>query len=397
MTKIIADDQILFAREAFSTIGDVLLVAGREISPAQVANADVLLVRSVTTVDSELLAKSSVQFVGSASSGVEHIDISYLEDRGIGFASAVGGNANAVAEYVLSAIFALLDKQATTLSGQTAAIIGCGRIGCRVLDKLNTMGVDCVINDPPLKAKTGDRRYLTMDVVLSADIITVHVPLTRNGAHPTYHLVDEEFLARIKPNAILINTARGAVVDDEALKVALSKKDKPAVILDVWNHEPKINADLLKNIEIGTPHIAGYSFDGKFRATEIIYTSMCEFFDIRPLWNSNWNLSKHAANVFKISRSFTDDEIIQMAVLATYDVRGDAASLKQMLRLPHYKRGHYFEDLRTEYPLRREFDSTLICLPSNKRRVARKLRRLGFRIDIHEPAVMMGSGRNGYG
>ncbi|MEE8055197.1 MAG: 4-phosphoerythronate dehydrogenase [Gammaproteobacteria bacterium] len=395
--KIVADDQILFAREAFSTIGDVLLVAGHEISPAQVANADVLLVRSVTTVDSELLAESSVQFVGSAASGVEHIDISHLEDRGIGFASAVGGNANAVAEYVLSAIFALLEKQTTTLSGQTAAIIGCGRIGRRVLDKLNTMGVDCVINDPPLKTKTGDRRYLTMDVVLSADIITVHVPLTRNGAYPTYHLVDEEFLARIKPNAILINTARGAVVDDEALKVALRKKDKPAVVLDVWNHEPKINADLLKNIEIGTPHIAGYSFDGKLRATEIIYTSMCEFFNIRPLWNSNRYLSKHAANDFKISCSFTDDEIIQMAVLATYDVRGDAASLKQMLRLPHYQRGHYFEDLRTEYPLRREFHSTLICLPSNKRRVARKLRRLGFRIDIQEPAVMMGSDRNGYG
>lgn len=395
--KIVADDQILFAREAFSTIGDVLLVAGHEISPAQVANADVLLVRSVTTVDSELLAESSVQFVGSATSGVEHMDINYLEDRGIGFASAVGGNANAVAEYVLSAIFALLEKQTTTLSGQTAAIIGCGRIGCRVLDKLNTMGVDCVINDPPLKTKTGDRRYLTMDVVLSADIITVHVPLTRNGAYPTYHLVDEEFLARIKPNAILINTARGAVVDDEALKVALGKKDKPAVVLDVWNHEPKINADLLKNIEIGTPHIAGYSFDGKLRATEIIYTSMCEFFNIRPLWNSNRYLSKHAANDFKISCSFTDDEIIQMAVLATYDVRGDAESLKQMLRLPHYKRGHYFEDLRTEYPLRREFHSTLICLPSNKRRVARKLRRLGFRIDIQEPAVMMGSDRNGYG
>ena len=395
--KIVADDQILFAREAFSTIGDVLLVAGHEISPAQVANADVLLVRSVTTVDSELLAESSVQFVGSAASGVEHIDISHLEDRGIGFASAVGGNANAVAEYVLSAIFALLEKQTTTLSGQTAAIIGCGRIGCRVLDKLNTMGVDCVINDPPLKTKTGDRRYLTMDVVLSADIITVHVPLTRNGAYPTYHLVDEEFLARIKPNAILINTARGAVVDDEALKVALRKKDKPAVVLDVWNHEPKINADLLKNIEIGTPHIAGYSFDGKLRATEIIYTSMCEFFNIRPLWNSNRYLSKHGGNVFKISRSCTDDEIIQMAVLATYDVRGDAASLKQMLRLPHYQRGHYFEDLRTEYPLRREFHSTLICLPSNKRRVARKLRRLGFRIDIQEPTVMMGSGRNGYG
>ena len=395
--KIVADDQVLFAREAFSTIGDVLLVAGREISPAQVANADVLLVRSVTTVDSELLAESSVQFVGSATSGVEHIDINYLEDRGIGFASAVGGNANAVAEYVLSAIFALLEKQTTTLSGQTAAIIGCGRIGCRVLDKLNTMGVDCVINDPPLKTKTGDRRYLTMDVVLSADIITVHVPLTRNGAYPTYHLVDEEFLARIKPNAILINTARGAVVDDEALKVALRKKDKPAVVLDVWNHEPKINADLLKNIEIGTPHIAGYSFDGKLRATEIIYTSMCEFFNIRPLWNSNRYLSKHAANDFKISCSFTDDEIIQMAVLATYDVRGDAASLKQMLRLPHYQRGHYFENLRTDYPLRREFHSTLICLPSNKRRVARKLRRLGFRIDIQEPAVMMGSDRNGYG
>ncbi len=395
--KIVADDQILFAREAFSTIGDVLLVAGHEISPAQVANADVLLVRSVTTVDSELLAESSVQFVGSAASGVEHIDISHLEDRGIGFASAVGGNANAVAEYVLSAIFALLEKQTTTLSGQTAAIIGCGRIGRRVLDKLNTMGVDCVINDPPLKTKTGDRRYLTMDVVLSADIITVHVPLTRNGAYPTYHLVDEEFLARIKPNAILINTARGAVVDDEALKVALRKKDKPAVVLDVWNHEPKINADLLKNIEIGTPHIAGYSFDGKLRATEIIYTSMCEFFNIRPLWNSNRYLSKHGGNVFKISRSCTDDEIIQMAVLATYDVRGDAASLKQMLRLPHYQRGHYFEDLRTEYPLRREFHSTLICLPSNKRRVARKLRRLGFRIDIQEPAVMMGSDRNGYG
>ena len=397
MTKIVADDQILFAREAFSTIGDVLLVAGREISPAQVANADVLLVRSVTTVDSELLAESSVQFVGSAASGVEHIDISYLEDRGIGFASAVGGNANAVAEYVLSAIFALLEKQTTTLSGQTAAIIGCGRIGCRVLDKLNTMGVDCVINDPPLKTKTGDRRYLTMDVVLSADIITVHVPLTRNGAYPTYHLVDEEFLARIKPNAILINTARGAVVDDEALKVALRKKDKPAVVLDVWNHEPKINTELLKNIEIGTPHIAGYSFDGKLRATEIIYTSMCKFFNIRPLWNSNRYLSKRAANVFKISRSFTDDEIIQMAVFATYDVRRDAASLKQMLRSPHYQRGHYFEDLRTEYPLRREFDSTLIYLPSNKRRVARKLRRLGFRIDIQEPAVMMGSDRNGYG
>ncbi|MCI0400034.1 MAG: 4-phosphoerythronate dehydrogenase [Gammaproteobacteria bacterium] len=387
--KIVADSQIPLARGAFSTMGDVLLVPGREISPDLVSDADVLLVRSVTPVNGDLLAKSHVRFVGSAASGIEHVDVGYLQGRGIGFASAVGGNANAVAEYVLSAIFAVLDQQASTLSGKTVGIVGCGRVGSGLLAKLRALGVPCLINDPPLKEKTGDGQYVDLNAVLSADIITLHVPLTCDGTYPTFHLVDEGFLGRLKPHAILINTSRGDVVNEEALKKALRRKGKPTIVLDVWQHEPRIDADLLINIDIGTPHIAGYSVDGKIRATEMIYEATCRFFNETPLWAASKDLSKAAMNVLHFSDSATDNEICQMAVLASYDARGDAAALKQMLRLPQDRRAAYFDALRDEYSLRREFGATVIHLPNSKRTLARRLNGVGFRVDIHEPMAVM--------
>ncbi|MFB3100278.1 MAG: 4-phosphoerythronate dehydrogenase [Gammaproteobacteria bacterium] len=380
--KIIADQQISHVAQAFSEFAEVTLYNGREITAEEIHDADVLLVRSVTAINANLLEDSQVKFVATATSGLNHVDLDYLRQNNIGFTHAKGSNARSVAEYVLSSLFVLADQHDFKFKDKTVGIIGCGEVGSRVVELLETIGVKTIMNDPPLKAESGNEQYRDLHEVFSADIITLHVPLTKDGPCPTFNLLDEKFLSQLNDNVILLNTARGGVINEAALKNHLACHKDMKVVLDVWEDEPDIDLELLTQIDIGTPHIAGYSTDGKIHATEMIFGSICDFFKLDYKWNPIFELPAANSLELPLGSELDDQDAIQMAILASYDVRSDSASLRQLPEISIEQRGQYFDELRKSYPVRREFPATVFHCPGSRKNLAGKLRQLGFNIKI---------------
>ncbi len=378
--KIVADSQIPLVQQAFSNVGDLQLCAGRTITSELVKDADILLVRSVTPVNASLLNNSRVKFVATATSGTDHIDTEYLRKSGIGFASAHGSNAQSVVEYVLSSLFVLAGQQDFDLRKKTVGIIGCGEVGSCLRKALSAIGVEYLVNDPPLKDESGDTMYVELGDVMKMDIISLHVPLTNAGPYPTRYLVDEKFLTGLKQDAILINTSRGGVINGNVLKQHINRHQKFSTVLDVWEHEPEIDQELLAKIYIGTPHIAGYSTDAKFRATLMIYNGVCNYFNFPQNWKPTGGLLDAGMQESKIDREVNDFDAIAMTVTAHYDVRSDAAALRRALEIDRGKTGYYFDELRKNYPLRREFSATTVKLPANRHNLANILLQLGFTV-----------------
>jgi erythronate-4-phosphate dehydrogenase len=376
--QIIADENIPCVAKAFASLGEVTLLPGRGMQAEQVRAADILLVRSVTRVDARLLAGSNVQFVGSATIGFDHVDRAYLQEQGIGFSTAPGSNATSAAEYVVSALLALAAQRGFDPAGKTAGIIGCGNVGSRVRQKLAVLGMECMVNDPPLRAQGGHDDFVDLDEVLQADVITVHVPYTREGPYPTHHLVNAALLERLRSGAVFINTARGAVADNAALDVLLEARSDLSVVLDVWEGEPDISMSLLEKVQLGTPHIAGYSLDGKLRGTEMIYRAACAHFG-RPLqWQAADDLPAGLSLDLRELRAAPLLAKLQAAVFACYDIRQDDASLREQLALPAAERPARFDRLRKEYPVRREFPQARITTGDPDGDLASTLSGLGF-------------------
>ncbi len=365
--RIVVDENMPYGLEAFSTLGDVITMPGRSIDPAATASADILAIRSITTVNAALLEGSRVRFVGTATIGEDHVDKAYLEARGIGFSSAPGCNANSVGQYLTAALLELADTHAFQLQGTTLGIVGVGNVGSRVLKKASAMGLNCVLNDPPLERKTGDSVYRPLDEILDCDIVTVHVPLTREGPDATHHLVDEAFLRRMKPGSILINSARGAVVDGAALKRALADGHLKACVLDVWENEPTVDLELLEQAFLGTPHIAGYSFDGKVNGTRQIYEAACAFLGLAPSWDPSPLLPASECPEIQVNGAAEDPEsALRDAVRRVYDIRTDDQAMRGLFRVSEAEQGVFFDRLRKEYPRRREFFNThAIITPAN--------------------------------
>lgn len=376
--KIVADENIPAVTEAFAALGEVALVRGRGLEPAQVADADVLLVRSVTRVDERLLAGSKVRFVGSATIGFDHVDRDWLAAHGIGFATAPGSNATSAAEYVVSVLMVLSQQQGFRLAGRSVGIIGCGNVGSRVKSRLSALGMTCRVNDPPLHAAGVAGEYVSLEEVLACDIVTVHVPLETGGAHPTRHLIDAEALARLRPGAILLNTSRGAVADNAALLEVLRRRDDLTVVLDVWEGEPSISVDLLKQVALGTPHIAGYSLDGKLRGTEMICRAACDFLGVPADWDARRVLPSVAPVDISPLADADPETLARAAVLGCYDVRVDDEHLRRLLELDVEERPVYFDRLRKHYPVRREFAATPLVRGTLTDAQQRVLTGLGF-------------------
>ena len=376
--KIIADENIPCVQQAFASLGEVSLLPGRELQAEQVRDADILLVRSVTRVDAALLEGSSVRFVGSATIGFDHVDRDYLQQRGIGFATAPGSNATSAAEYVVSALMVLSERQGFELAGKTVGIIGCGNVGSRVRQKLSALGMQCRVNDPPLQAGGDHDDFVSLDEVLQADIVTVHVPLTKTGRYPTFHLVNETFLERLKPGAIFINTSRGAVADNRALETLLASRNDLSVVLDVWEDEPSISTSLLRQVDLGTPHIAGYSYDGKLRGTEMVYRAASDYFAQPVVWHAADELPR-VATIDRRSRE-TGNALVSAIVLGAYDVRQDDARLRATLALPAAERASAFDRLRKDYPVRREFTESAVLLDEPAGAAGKLLSGLGFAV-----------------
>jgi erythronate-4-phosphate dehydrogenase len=386
--KIIADENIPEVAQAFGTLGEVTLVPGRGLRARDVCAADVLLVRSVTRVDRELLEGSRMRFIGSATIGFDHVDRDYLRARGIGFATAPGSNATSAAEYVLSALLALGERQGVNLAGRTVGIVGCGNVGSRVRDRVAAMGCRCLVNDPPLQERGGEGGFVGLDtIILQADIISLHVPLEKAGRHPTWHLFDAVLLQRLKPGAILVNTSRGAVVDNAALDNLLATRPDLSVVLDVWEGEPSINTALLEKAALGTAHIAGYSLDGKLRGTEMIYRAACDFFGYPAQWDAGAVLPaasrvdlRGAAGVDVLARC-------REAIFRVYDIRRDDARLRGLLELPPAEWPIAFDRLRKEYPVRREFAATTVIIDSDDPETGKMLRALGFEVIVGDAST----------
>lgn len=273
--RIVVDQDIPGAVEALAPLGEVRAVGGRGLGPESLADADALIVRSVTRVDANLLAGTAVRFVGTITSGTDHVDLRYLADRGIAFASAAGCNAETVSQYVFTAIAHLADGLDFDPRGRTLGVVGVGRIGSRVARWAEAVGMRVLRCDPPLVRRGHGAGFVDIETLLSAsDLVTLHVPLTRDGPDATFRLIDSVRLSRMKPGAILIHTARGDVVDEPALLASIRSGRHAAVVLDVWHGEPAINRDVADAVAVATPHVAGYSVEARRRGLAMIVNAL---------------------------------------------------------------------------------------------------------------------------
>ncbi len=383
--KFVVDKNIPLVEKAFSTLGEVTMIETGEFTSEVVRHADVLVVRSETKVNASLLNDSSVKFVGTATIGTDHIDLEYLASRGITFASAPGCNSNSVKEYIVAALLHLAASNGFSLKGKTIGVVGVGNVGSKVVRAAEALGMDVLQNDPPRARAEGNPIFLPLDDLMSADIITLHVPLTKNGEDATYHLFDEQRIGKLKKGVIFINTSRGGVVDTASLKRAIRQKHIAFSVIDVWENEPKIDSDLLSLVTIGTPHIAGYSLEGKINAIGIIHRAVCNHFQIESHWNPMDEIAPpDVTDIFVPDAMLSSEEILYRIVNQSYNIEDDNERLSGMLTLPFMFRAEYFKKLRTGYRIRREFKNYTVHLPPQHELLKEIIQKLEFNCVIKE-------------
>ena len=379
--KIVADENIPFVEKCFSSIGQVRLASGREITPELVKDADILLVRSITKVGADLLTGSAVRFAATATIGTDHFDEEYLKQKGIGFASAPGSNANSVAEYVVAAMLALGKKHKFQLEGKSIGVVGVGNVGSKVAKKTTALGMKVLLNDPPLQRQTGEAKYLPLEELYGCDFITMHTPLTHEGVDKSFHLADSEFFSKLKSDAFFINTSRGGVVDTAVIKNAIASKAIAGAVLDVWENEPNIDPELLLAVDLSTPHIAGYSYDGKVAGMIMIYKAACRHFDIEAVCEIEDFLPEPDVPVIEVVPGSAEQQaIIQDTVQQVYVINRDDFNTREILIVDEDQRGQWFDDLRKNYPVRREFQNTRIVFKQPDKQLEAKLTGIGFKV-----------------
>lgn len=374
MRHFLIADNIPFAEEAFATHGQIERFGGRQPEPRQLEKADVLLVRSITKVDDALLDQAPrLQLVGTATIGTDHLDTIALQQRDIAWISSPGANANSVGEYVLTALLALVKEQGWSAQGKRAAIVGAGHTGRATGQRLAALGLEVNYYDPP-RAKTDDSfDSIEWDDVLTADVISLHVPLVRNGANPTEHMFDARNLAKLSSEQVLINASRGAVIDNQAL--LKRQQERPLqLVLDVWEGEPEVLSELVTHCVIATPHIAGHSLNGKIRGTQMLYEACRTHFG----WHQqppNWAMlfPAPAGEPWHCTRMPSLAQLAQWA-LQNYDIwQDDQAMRTQGLDAAG------FDQLRRDYPVRFELCSRTLDVADTVSQSARqRLHDLGF-------------------
>lgn len=367
--KLVIDENISFAEEAFGNFGDIILLNGRKIDNKILKDADALIVRSITNVDEALLKNTGVKFVGTATIGTDHIDLDYLNQKNIVFTSAAGCNSYAVTEYVFTAVSSIIHNKRIEKGNFTLGIVGFGNIGSKVARYAESMGIETCISDPPLERKGIPQKFQPLKKVLESDIITFHVPLNMDGEDRTYHLLDEANLQLLNPGTILINSSRGPVVDNKALLKRLQKENDLYAVLDVWENEPDFIPDLLENIIYGTPHIAGYSLEGKVNGTKIVYDALCKFFGLESGWSPT--LPSVEKNIIDLDESKSKLEILYSIFENVYSINEDDLLLRNSLNMAAEQKKEYFDKLRKNYKYRRELNNY-------------KLRFLDSRTDEHD-------------
>lgn len=366
--KLVIDNNIPFIKGLLEPFADIRYVQGSSIGKNDVLDADGLIIRTRTRVGPDLLAGSSVKYIGTTTIGTDHIDTEWCDKKEIHYKSAPGCNSVSVNQYVLAALCTLRNRFKFIPKETTLGLIGAGNVGSKVAASAQVLGYKVILNDPPRARREGDENFASLDrLIKDSDIISLHVPYTESGPDPTSQLIDAELLNSVRNNTIIINTSRGGIVNEAALIDSLDKKKIMACVIDTWGNEPDINRDLLKRAFIATPHIAGYSSDGKWRATSIILNDLSDFFSL-PEIKSNIILDPPLNILISPDRSADLHTIIGSAILKAYPIMDDHHSL---LNNPGM-----FEELRNNYPNRREFDSYRIKETPPEAEII--LKKLGF-------------------
>lgn len=378
--KIVCASSIVMGREAFSTLGDVTWLPERAIDAAAVRDADLLIIRSKVQVTRELLAGSRVAFVATATAGVDHMDLEYLAGAGIGWAGAPGCNADSVAEYVVAALLCMARRGRLSLEGRTMAIVGVGHVGTRVARLASALGLRVLLNDPPRQLAERKPELRPIDQVLpEADIVTLHVPLTASGPFATARMVDCRFLSQLKPGCVFINASRGEVVDEDCLLLALDQGWVSRMVLDVFEREPRVRRDVIERAELATPHIAGYSYEGRLRGTALCYEAACRFLEREPAWHPS-AAQRHTVRAEVRGRS--PEEALHALVTAVYDIEEDDRALRAGLAMDDVARARHFQHLRATYRDRFEIPSFRAVLEDAEPGVAARARALGFEVVV---------------
>lgn len=337
--KIVIDKNIPFIQGVFEPFASVEYVAGQEITSEIVRDADALIIRTRTKCDAALLDGSTVQYIATATIGFNHIDTEFCRRKNICWNSAIGCNAAAVGQYVASALSYLALHNDICWKGKTIGIVGVGHVGREVEKVAQSLGLKILRNDPPRSEQEGSAKFVSLQTIQSeADIITFHTPLMQTGKYATWHLADSAFFRQLQKCPIIINCARGGIVDENALKYGIQNHLISHIVLDCWENEPNIDMDLLHLCDLATPHIAGYSADGKANATEMSVRAVARFFGF-PLENFKVKLPPKSVVHYQKSS-------LQNAYLETYPIQNDVAKLRDNPKS--------FEDLRNHYVFRRE-------------------------------------------
>jgi len=353
---IVADENIPLLDSFFEGFGEIRRVPGRSIDRATVEAADVLLVRSVTNVDRDLLEGSNVRFVGTCTIGTDHLDLDYFQQAGITWSSAPGCNARGVVDYVLGSLLTLAEIEGVDLAERTYGVVGAGEVGGRLVKVLQGLGWKVLVCDPPRQAAEGGDFVSLEQIIGQCDVISVHTPLSNDAEHSTWHLFDQNRLNQLKPGAWLINASRGPVVDNTALREVLLAREDLQAVLDVWEGEPSVDIGLAELCVIATPHIAGYSLDGKQRGTAQIYQAFCQFLGqpakvtLDELLPAPWLAQVH------LNASCDPAWALAMVCRGVYDPRRDDADFRRSLVVSGAEQRTAFDLLRKHYPERREID-----------------------------------------
>jgi erythronate-4-phosphate dehydrogenase len=374
--KIVADNKIPFLRGALEPYAKVVYIPGKQINREILKDCDALLIRTRTKCTEDLLAGTSVRFIGTATIGFDHIDTHYCNKKKIRWTNAPGCNSSSVLQYIASALLRISSEYHFNLKDKTLGIIGVGNVGSKIEKFARCLGMNVLLNDPPRARVEGKKKFHSLDSVLSeSDIVTLHVPLNFVGEDYTYHLFNEKRFKKIRRGAWFFNSSRGEVTETSVLKKELGSGRLGGAVIDVWENEPDIDLELLKQAFIATPHIAGYSTDGKAIGTAMVVNAVTKYFNL-PL--ENWypgNVPVPPSPVIKIDCVLkTEEEILREAVVHTYNIDEDDSKL----RLSPAD----FEKLRDDYPIRREFPAYAVELAGGSEKVREILNELGFRIFI---------------
>lgn len=370
--KIIIDDKIPYIRGAFEDVAEVIYLPGSKTTAEIAKNADSIVTRTRTICNEKLLAGSSVKFIATATIGYDHIDTDYCDAAGIKWTNAPGCNSKSVEQYIASALMVLAETKKLKLKDLCIGIVGVGNVGSKVAKICEIFGMKVLLNDPPRERAEGSDKFVSLETVKNeADIISLHVPLNIKGEDATFHLGDESFFSTLKKKPVLINSCRGEVIETAAVKKALKTKQLSSFVCDCWENEPDLDLELLEMTEIATPHIAGYSKDGKAKGTLMSVQAISDFFG---LGLNNWQPSRVELPTNPIieidGEGMSEQEIFSKAILHTYDIRHD----DKLLRLSP----EHFEQQRGDYPTRREFPAFTIRTLRVEEKTLEKLKLLGF-------------------